>query len=170
MSKLFIAIIANFICFQSFSQINKINTLDSSSWPPKLFINSVLTSTIKYINVSNVQSTEIARGEKSFVDYKNHTSGAIYIKLKNPDGVVSLQDLISQKNLKKSDQFIFVINDDVLLDTVNVRIDKDAITEINVISSSDINYLKHHTSSVVFNIKLLWKTPPPPDPKSIRIH
>jgi hypothetical protein len=124
-------------------------SFSKSKLPPVIFINTQqINYAITYLDVNNVASISIVK------DTLNKTGGFIYITMKNPSRLpLTLFDITRAQGATGAKKILYIIDDKVILDTSNIRIDSSIIVDVQNVNSSDISYLG--TSTDAFDILLI---------------
>ncbi len=104
--------------------------------PPDFFIDSVkIDFPLDWINPQHIASVYVQK------EAKGHPNGAIYLEWKTPHpGFCSLGDIsAAQPGLTKA-PILYIIDDSLIRDTANVRIEAANIFQVHTVSSAQIGY------------------------------
>jgi hypothetical protein len=109
-----------------------------STFPPAIYIDAQRADfPITYLDPENVESVWVVKGEDSI----NKKSGIIYITTKNHLPPLTLADISRGQPGLKEKNVLYIIDDKMITDTINVRIDSSIIVRIEAVHSADIPYL-----------------------------
>ena len=100
----------------------------------------------------------MVKGEDSI----NKTNGIIYLTTKSHQPPLSLADISRGQPRLKEKKMLYVIDDKVMTDTMNVRIDSSIILRVEAVRSEDIPYLAKWGESfgvLLISTKINFKKP-----------
>jgi hypothetical protein len=103
--------------------------------PPDWFIDSVkIDFSLNWANIQHIERIDVEK------EIKGHPNGVIYLKWKTPHPEFrSLGDISATQPLTKA-PVVYIIDDSLIRDTANVRIEAANIFQVHMVSSAQIGY------------------------------
>jgi hypothetical protein len=103
--------------------------------PPDWYIDSVkIDFSLTWLNPMHIESINVEK------QTKGHPNGAVYLQWKTPHPAFrSLWDISATQPLTKG-PILYIIDDSLIRDTANVRIEAANIFQVHTVSSAQIGY------------------------------
>jgi hypothetical protein len=153
--------IAGFCCFCSVICFCQVATPvgSTSKLPPAIFIDGQRVNyPITYLDPNNWASLQVVKGEDSV----NKTSGVIYLMTKSHLLPLTLADISRAQPGLNTKNIVYIIDDEMIKDTMNVRIDSSVILRVQAVNSADNPYLIKGSDSfgvLLISTKIKFKEP-----------
>ncbi len=137
-----IFILTAFISSHCLSQ----SRLSLSTQEPDYYVDSVRVNSLGVFDPNKIESIKVVKDSTGL-------SGKLYIKIKKSAtlNLLTSKDIVRINNITPGSFPIFVLDDQIIKDTSNFRIDSSYILKIEIVNASEIKYLPENIS----NIKIL---------------
>jgi hypothetical protein len=140
----------------------QVKPVTSTNKPPAFYLDSVkVNSNYLFIDPGNIESVDVVKGYDTSAD----TYGKVFIKMKNKNLLASLKQITDvQASKNRESQVLYIVDNKIITDTVNVRFDTSYIKSVHFTSAASIQYLKGSPQITICTIetKAAPKTPQKP--------
>lgn len=127
------------------AQTNPIARISNYAGNPTFIVDSIEVgqNALNNINPNNIQNINVIRNAK-------YPNGAIYVTLKNPRALAAASKMVSLQQLTdeqipaedKSKTRIYLLDDRLITDTTNLRIDVNAYHNVRIMPAANAPYFK----------------------------
>lgn len=127
-------------------------TKPNSEWQPLWYLDSVNVSAaqLQYINPNNIERVDVVKGYRDSI---NRLEGKIYIKTKGLKRLkfLTIFDIVKTSLTDRKAPMMFMVDNEFLMDTTGFKIDSCYILRIEIVKTSESDYLKN----VIPNLTIL---------------
>lgn len=130
---------------------------------PLYFLDSVQISSIGTFDPDKIENITVVKGKDP-----SAPNGKIYLTSKKSEGFkfLSAQDIAKANNIPSNTISIFMLDNEIIKDTATFSIDSSYILRVEIIKSSEIEYLPQNTPSLAI-LKILTASKDNIDKKNI---
>jgi hypothetical protein len=117
---------------------------------PVFFLDSVRMTTLPHFDLNKIKSLNVVK------EYDENTKvyGKVYITTKSPRDFNFLTlEQIAKQSVTGATPCIFMINNELVKDTNNIRIDSSYILKCEISNTIELKYLQNFSTLTILNIK-----------------